>query len=130
MLTVTLLESDGSSYSPNGRHSWPVKFVAEATGGFNSKIFKFHAATPAQPNAGDMFEGVCGLVDYIELPEDEPSEDIKYYRKDEAEIVFRSALEAKTAVNNIWKAVEDLVENWNASRELTEGETRNFSVSA
>ena len=123
-----MLESNSINYEPNSRHSWPVKFVATSDNEFDPKIFKFHSPPPAQTEAGDAFEGVCGLVDYIELPADEPSEEINYYRAAEAQVVFRSALEAKRAVENIWKAIEDLVENWNASKELSESETRQFEV--
>lgn len=127
MLTVTREAPPLDSYASTARHSWPVRFSAVSDAPeLSAKIFKFHAPPPGQPQLGDLYEGVCGLVDLLELPEDEPTEEMPYYRSAEFTLVCRSAAEAEEVVANVWSNIEELVGNWKASRNLMEIETRTF----
>ena len=104
------------------RHSWPVRVTAVSDDPeLSSKVFVYHAT--ADDVLPDMFECVASLMQMTELPEDAPTTEIPYYRKDVAEVNARSAEHASEYIQIIKDDVQDLLDNYNQSARLSVIET-------
>tara|TARA_B100000579_G_scaffold431498_1_gene446657 strand:- start:12238 stop:13104 length:867 start_codon:yes stop_codon:yes gene_type:complete len=108
--------------------SYPL--VVRAVGlNIPSEIFVYHAVSGETPYEGDTFEAVATPNHLEELPKNKPyvssmtSEAIPYYRRNQIELLFRSAKELELVWRVIKKEVADLVENYKALNSLKKIET-------
>lgn len=113
----------------NGQHVWPLKITAtSSTQGLSSKIFVYHASGDEDPYSGDLFECVASAQQMDEIPEDAPAQinatiSIPYYRSDELQFNCRSPEEAESLLVDIQEDVQDLLDNFTASVNLTQQQT-------
>jgi hypothetical protein len=102
-----------------------LRVVASAPVGMEAEVFRY-VRRPADPVEGtdrDEFSGVCSVLDYHELPLNEPAEDDceRQFRLAEFDILLPSATEAEEVWDLVRAEVDQLVLALKATDDLEAG---------
>ena len=124
-MTVTLTRDALAEATMVNQHVWPLKVVAARVDPtFPSEIFVYHSAVDS--SEGDVFEAVASVQQLSELGLAPVVVDtlttVPYYRSATLLFYCRSQHEADELWEKVLDDVNDLIENFNAARNLKASE--------
>jgi aminopeptidase-like protein len=122
--TIKLKKYEAVNAEIRDRHVWVMKVTAIGTG-IPSEVFVYiNGPTRYQNYNQDTFQCVASTLQLEELPVGltftDRIGDVQFYRRSDAEFVFESPEALEEAWEIIKKDIKILLDNYNASQNLTE----------
>jgi len=105
-------------FDPDINRGWGLLVRAEGTL-IDSEIFVYHRMAESDPYEGDVFEAICSINQYYEIPAFEPvdtsdTETIPYFRRSQLEVFARSPEERDEIWDYIKGDVARLIKDFNS----------------
>ena len=127
MNTIRLTRYTAKPFTQGEQHAWPIRIVAEGTGGAPSAIFVYAKAKPGDTQ-GDVFQCMASVPQLEEIGTEGPLEvsdtlQTPFYRTAEARFVARTLEEADGVWQSLLEDARNLAINLDAREVLDVVET-------
>ena len=111
--SITLKKSLTSTYVEGRTQGWLLRLRVMSAVDVDTHVFVFQRTTNADGSTTDTFSNVASPRDLTAYAEDAPAEGDVFFRKDRADLVFRSLTLGQETLANIEIDVASLIEALN-----------------